>query len=101
MNTPHLNSEKSAYIIVGFNPINKDKLQEYAAQVPATLARFSGEVLAKGPAEQLHGEGEHQVQVVLSFPSRQQAHDWYHSDDYQALIPTRNAGMDASFKLLG
>lgn len=101
MNAPVINSEKSAYIMVGFNPTNQDKLQEYAAQVPATLARFDGEVLAKGPADQLHGEAEHQVQVLLSFPSRQQAHDWYHSDDYQALIPTRNAAMDASFKLLG
>lgn len=101
MNTSVNNAQKNAYIIVGFNPTNQDKLQEYAAQVPATLASFSGEVLAKGPAQQLHGEGDHQVQVVLSFPSRQQAHDWYYSDDYQALIPTRDAAMDADFKLVG
>lgn len=101
MNTTAINAQKSAYIVVGFNPTNKDKLQEYAAQVPSTLARYSGEVLAKGPTDQLHGESAYKVQVLLSFPSRQQAHDWYHSDDYQALIPTRNAGMDACFKLLG
>lgn len=101
MNKPVNYTQKNAYIIVGFNPTNQEKLQEYAAQVPETLARFGGEVLAKGPAQQLHGESEHQVQVVLSFPSRQQAHDWYHSDDYQALIPTRDAAMDADFKLVG
>jgi uncharacterized protein (DUF1330 family) len=91
----------NAYIIVGFNPINTDRLQEYAAQVPTTLAPFEGEVIAKGPAEVLHGDSDYQVQVLLNFPSKQQAQDWYHSDAYQALIPVRNVAMDASFKLLG
>lgn len=91
----------SAYIIVGLNPTNAEKLQQYSAAVPATLIKYQGEFLAKGPGEVLSGEAGRKVQVILNFPSRTLAYDWYHSEEYQALIPTRDAGMDADFKLLG
>ena len=91
----------SAYIIVGLTAKDTDKLQRYGASVPPTLARFSGEVVAKGAIESLHGNFDYQVQVILAFPSREEAHGWYHSADYQALIPLRNAGMDSQFQLLG
>ena len=91
----------SAYIIVALDPTNSDKLEQYSAAVPATLAKFQGELLAKGPAEVLSGDEGRKVQVILSFPSRQQAYDWYHSEEYQALIPIRDAAMDADFKLIG
>ncbi len=42
-----------AYITVNFTPIDKEKMQQYGAAVPATLAAYSGEYLVKGPAEQL------------------------------------------------
>jgi uncharacterized protein (DUF1330 family) len=91
----------SALIIVGFTPKDTDKLQQYGACVPPTLAKYSGEILTKGSVEKLHGDFAHQIQVVLAFPSREKALDWYHSDDYQALIPTRNKGMDSEFQLIG
>lgn len=90
-----------AYIIVGLTPTDADKLQQYGASVPPTLAKFCGEVLVKGPAESLHGDFTYKVQVIISFPSRQDAIDWYNSEDYQALIPTRNQGMDSQFQLIG
>ena len=91
----------SAYIIVGLTPKDTDKLQQYGASVPPILAKYSGEILTKGPVEKLHGDFTHKVQVVIAFPSREKALDWYHSDDYQALIPIRNEGMDSQFQLIG
>jgi len=91
----------SAYIIVGLTPKDTDKLQQYGASVPPILAKYSGEILTKGPVEKLHGDFEHKIQVVIAFPSREKALDWYHSDDYQALIPIRNEGMDSQFQLIG
>jgi len=91
----------SAFIIVGFTPKDTDKLQQYGASVPPTLAKYSGEILTKGPVEKLHGDFAHKIQVVIAFPSREKALGWYHSDDYQALIPTRNEGMDSQFQLIG
>jgi len=91
----------SAYIIVGLTPKDAEKLQQYGARVPSTLAKYSGEVLIKGKVDQLHGKFDHQVQVILEFPSRDDAYNWYHSEEYQALISTRNLGMDSQFQLIG
>lgn len=91
----------SAYVIVSFNPINDEKLKEYGASVPPTLAKYSGEILAKGSSTTLHGTSQYKTQVIVQFPSREMADKWYHSEEYQNLIPVRNEGMDAEFKLLG
>jgi len=91
----------SAYIIVGLTPKDADKLQQYGANVPSTLAKFSGEVVVKGPVEQLHGRFDHKVQVILMFPSREHAYNWYHSEQYQSLISIRDQGMDSQFQLIG
>ncbi len=90
-----------AYIIVGLTPKDKDKHQLYGASVPATLAKYSGEVMAKGPVEQLHGNFGFQAQVILAFPSNENALAWYNSAEYQAIIPTRDEGMDSQFQLIG
>jgi len=91
----------TAYIIVGLTPKDAEKLQQYGASVPPTLAKYSGEVLIKGPVEQLHGQFDYKVQVILAFPSRENAYNWYHSAGYQALISTRDQGMDSQFQLIG
>ena len=90
-----------AYITVNFTPVDKEKMQQYGAAVPATLAQYSGEYMVKGPAEQLFGDTGFQMQVILVFPSTQLAKGWYHSAEYQALVPVRDAGMRSQFQLIG
>lgn len=89
-----------AYILVSFTPIDSDKLQHYAAAVPATLLPYGGEMLAKGRAETLHGTATFAMQALIAFPDNGQAEAWYRSEAYQALIPLRDAGMDSQFTLL-
>jgi len=91
----------SAYIIVGLTPKDTDKLHQYGASVPPILAKYSGEILTKGPVEKLQGNFVHKVQVVIAFPNREKALGWYHSAEYQALIPVRDLGMDSEFQLVG
>ncbi len=91
----------SAYVIVGYNPKEKNSLQQYADSVPETLTNYFGKVIAKGDAEQLHGTFDYQIQVILSFPSKEHAANWYHSPEYQQLIEIRNTGMDSQFQLIG
>ncbi|MFT5690842.1 MAG: hypothetical protein ACI92E_000165 [Oceanicoccus sp.] len=91
----------TAYIIVELTVKDNEKFQRYGASVPPTLAKYSGEVLAKGPVENLHGDFAYQVQVILAFPSREDAKGWYQSEDYQALIPLRDEGIDSQFQLIG
>jgi len=90
-----------AYITVNFTPTDKEKLQQYAASVTATVAKYSGEFLVKGMLEKLSGDTDYEMQVILALPSREQAIGWYHSPDYQALIPLRDAGMLSQFQLIG
>jgi uncharacterized protein (DUF1330 family) len=90
-----------AYIIASFTPIDTEKFQQYGASAPSTLIKYSGEILAKGPLESMHGSSNFQMQAIIIFPSREDASAWYHSEEYQALIPIRDAGMDSQFQLIG
>lgn len=91
----------SAYIVVGFTPKNGEKLKQYGASAAPTLAKHQGEFLVKGPAQGLNGESSFENQIIITFPSRELAESWYHSPEYQALIPLRDEGMDAQFQLVG
>lgn len=90
-----------AYITVNFTPTDKEKLQQYVAAVPATLSKYNGVFLVKGILEKLSGNTDYEMQVILAFPSKERAKGWYHSPDYQALIPLRDAGMRSQFQLIG
>jgi len=91
----------TALIIVDLTPINKDNLTAYSAAAAGTLLPFEGEFIAKGAIEQLHGKSSYSTKVVIQFPSKEKASDWYHSDAYQAIIPLRDKGMDSQFHLVG
>ncbi|MGK0440776.1 MAG: hypothetical protein ACJA0N_000571 [Pseudohongiellaceae bacterium] len=88
-------------IIVDLTPTDKQKLGAYSTQAAETLKPYGGEFLAKGPIEALHGATSFTTKVVIRFPDRESAVNWYHSDAYQAIIPTRDQGMDSQFHLVG
>ncbi|EPJ49503.1 MAG: hypothetical protein OFPI_24830 [Osedax symbiont Rs2] len=91
----------SALIIVDATPTDKEQLALYSSMAAQTLIPYSGEFIAKGPIENLHGNTEHAIKVVIQFPDRESAVNWYHSDAYQKLIETRDKGMDSRFDLVG
>ena len=91
----------SALIIVDLNPSDKEQLSIYSALAVNTLVPFGGEFIAKGEIEALHGDAVFKTKVVIQFPDRKSAKDWYMSDAYQAIIPVREKGMDSQFHLVG
>ena len=91
----------STLIIVDLTPTDTEKLSAYSAKAAETLKTYGGEFLAKGPIESLHGDVRFTTKVVIQFPDRDSAVSWYHSDAYQAIIPTRDQGMDSQFHLIG
>ena len=91
----------TALIIVDLTPTDKEKLSAYSAMAAETLVLFGGEFLAKGPIEALHGESAFQTKVVIQFPDRDSAMNWYRSAAYQEIIPVRDQGMDSQFHLVG
>jgi uncharacterized protein (DUF1330 family) len=39
--------------------------------------------------------------MIVRFPDKKSAIDWYESPAYQALIPIRTAGLDCRIRLIG
>ena len=91
----------TAYVIFNSTIKDMDKLKEYSASAGKIVAQHGGKFLAKGPAEILCGEAEHKLVVLLEFDSLDVAKGFYHSDEYQALIPIRDQGMDVIVQLCG
>ncbi|MFT7185779.1 MAG: hypothetical protein ACI84K_001162 [Pseudohongiellaceae bacterium] len=91
----------TALIIVDLTPINTDLLSAYSAEASKTLLPYEGEFIAKGPIEKLHGKLEFTTKVVIQFPDRDKAINWYNSKAYQEIIPLRDRGMVSQFHLIG
>jgi len=91
----------TALVIVDLSPTDAERLSAYSSEAASTLVAFGGEFIAKGDIHVLHGESPFQKKVVIQFPSREKALDWYNSEAYQAIIPLRDSGMRSQFHLLG
>ncbi|EAR59960.1 DUF1330 domain-containing protein [Neptuniibacter caesariensis] len=90
----------SSYIVVESNVLDSEKLAQYSQLAAPTVAKFGGRFIAKGPAQALHGDQAYVAKAVIEFATEQQAKDWYHSEDYQALIELRNQALDSRFQLV-
>jgi uncharacterized protein (DUF1330 family) len=91
----------SAYVVVDLTVKDPEKLSQYSAAAAPTVAKFNGQFLAKGKIEPLHGASAFQNKVVIQFPDKESAVNWYRSPEYQQLIELRSAGMDCQFHLIG
>ena len=79
----------AAYFVFNYRINNREAYNPYLAAVPATIAEHDGEILAADfDSDGMEGDTGH-VTVVLKFPSKQAARDWYGSDEYQAIIGLR------------
>lgn len=85
----------SAFIVFHSTVTDQTMFADYARAVPATLAPFGGTLLAKGKMEKvLAGEHRHMNVGIIRFPTLDKAYEWYASEAYQALIPTRDAAAE-------
>ncbi len=63
---------------------------EYTKHVGATVTAYGGRFLVRGgDPERLEGEAPVRRVVVLEFDSPARAREWYHSKEYQAVLPLR------------
>lgn len=90
-----------AYLIAHVKPKDPEKMQAYASQAGPTLAKFGGKPITRARvAEVLCGQHEGAAALIAEFPDAKTIHEWYHSPDYQALIPLREEALDATFVVL-
>ena len=92
----------AVYIIVQEN-LHGDQapFEEYRSQVIATFEPYGGKFLARGgKVSVLEGEWPYDRSVILEFPSREKAEAWYHSPEYQKILPLRMKCMSSNFVIL-
>jgi uncharacterized protein (DUF1330 family) len=86
----------AAYIVSRVKILNRQSMQRYMAEAPATVAAFGGRYLVRGgDVQPLEGAWEHERMVIVEFPDRAAALAWYHSDLYRPLRDLRQSTAEA------
>jgi uncharacterized protein (DUF1330 family) len=79
-----------AYVIAAETINDSAMFDLYRKEVPATLVRFGGQFVVRGGnLTVLEGEWPHPRCVIIEFPSRTAAEDWYKSAEYRKIISLR------------
>ena len=91
------------YLIAHIEVTNPELMEKYRELVPKIVAKYQGKYLVRGgDSEILEGDYfKHRI-VLLEFPSRQQANNFYNSEDYAPLKMLRiEAGNNSSVLVEG
>jgi len=81
-----------AYFVVELEITNSTAMEPYRAAVPATIAQYGGRYLTRGGATELiEGALEPKRIVILEFADTAAVKRWYHSPEYQKILPLRLA----------
>jgi uncharacterized protein (DUF1330 family) len=80
-----------AYVVAAETVNDPAMFDLYRKQVPATLVPFGGQFVTRGAnMTVLEGDWPHPRLVIIEFPSRAAAEDWYKSTAYQKIISLRH-----------
>lgn len=83
------------YVVAQLRVTDPERFAEYAAKVPATIAKHGGRYLVRGgEIAALEGEPLMPRLVVIEFDSVAAARRWYESEDYAPLIALRQGASD-------
>jgi len=89
-----------AYCIVYETIDDPQMFEQYRSQVMPTIEAHDGRFLVRGGAfTALEGEMPFERIAVLEFPSRAKAEAWYHSPEYQRILPLRTGAARCQFIL--
>ena len=85
-----------AYIVSRVQISDPEAMLIYQRDVVPIIHAYGGRYLMRGTeVEALEGTWEHQLMVILEFPTREAALDWYHSHEYAPLKAHRRANSEA------
>lgn len=87
----------AGYTITTITVNDREKYREYARHAFATMEKHQCEVLVdESDPQLLEGEWTGRRTIVLKWPSRQAALDWYNSPEYQAIVDLRFAAAETN-----
>ena len=80
------------YLIASLKIHDQEAYAAYGEKAKAVVLKFGGDFpIGGGYREWLEGNGDINNYVAARFPSREQALAFYHSEEYQKLVPDRLA----------
>ena len=90
-----------AFVIVEVDITDPEKYDAYKQLTPATVSAYGGKFVLRGnPVTVLEGEWEHERLVMLQFPTKEKAENWYNSEGYQHAKSVREGAAKAKFLLI-
>jgi uncharacterized protein (DUF1330 family) len=79
-----------AYFVAELDVTNPAGFDTYREAVPVTIAQYGGRYVTRGGAIQLvEGGPEPKRVVILEFADTAAVKRWYHSPEYQKILPMR------------
>lgn len=92
----------AAYFLADVHEVtDPEKMESYRAGVFSTVAQYGGRYLTVGGRfDLLEGDWKPVFPVMIEFPSLQQAHRWYGSEEYRELKAIRLAATRGSAVLI-
>jgi len=88
----------NGYLVAHITVKDRNKWGEYTQKASQTINAVGGEVLFKDEnPEILAGQADPRTCVVLRFPDKAVLTQWYHSSEYQSLVPLREQAADVQF----
>ncbi len=80
---------------------DNDLYDSYKKLTPATVAAYGGKFLVRGAEVQvLEGEWNHDRLVILEFPDKDSALNWYYSKEYEEARMIRQKAAKTKFFIL-
>ncbi len=79
----------AAYVVAQMHVHDIVKYLDYASKVRATMGSRGGKILVANEADVREGEPPLTRTIIGEFPTLQAAHDWYDSEEYQAIVSLR------------
>ena len=71
----------SAYLLANITVNNPENYKEYVEKVKSIVEKFDGEYLVRGgEMSVIEGDWPHKRNIVIKFPSREKAMEWYNSE---------------------
>ncbi len=86
----------TAYLIANYRITNPDGYEKYPPAVAPTLLPFDGELLVADFESEVVEGSPHPVSIIVRFPSKEAAHEWYRSEAYQAIVHYRADNTEGS-----
>jgi uncharacterized protein (DUF1330 family) len=81
----------SAYVLANVDISDPEAYKEYVQRNTPLVAQHGGRFVVRGgKVEMLEGQWETHRVVLIEFPDGDAARAWYHSPEYQAILPIRH-----------